>query len=116
MADAERAPLRVCDVCGGVDDHPRHVIAHADDDVAPADSKILAKIIADTDLALEVRTAAVADLVDRTLELRHMDCCRSVGCPDGTCDAIAATGAADLRGDKLRAHLTSGAVDIAVED
>lgn len=36
----------------------------------------------------------------------HMDCCRERGCPDGSCP-IVTEGAEDLRGDKLRAHLTN---------
>ena len=37
--------------------------------------------------------------------MRHMDCCREAGCPDGTCDEVTA-GAEDLRGDELVQHLT----------
>ena len=39
---------------------------------------------------------------------RHFDCCRTAGCPDGSCDVLTA-GAEDLRGDDLRAHLTDPA-------
>ena len=116
MAELTGAPLRVCDICGGVDTHPRHVIGHADGDAPEVDKDILARIIENEDLASTDRAAAVADIVDRTLQLRHMDCCRSVGCPDGTCDLIAATGAGDLRGEELREHLTSGAVDNLTEN
>lgn len=38
-------------------------------------------------------------------ETRHLDCCRSAGCPDGSCDALAAAGGTHLRGDELRAFL-----------
>lgn len=42
-------------------------------------------------------------LDDGGTQMRHMDCCREAGCPDGTCDAITET---DLRGDELRTYLT----------
>ncbi len=44
-------------------------------------------------------------LPDGTLQTRHFDCCRAAGCPDGTCDAWADSGAADLRGADLLAHI-----------
>jgi hypothetical protein len=40
---------------------------------------------------------------DRTT-MRHMDCCREAGCPDGTCDLVTA-GAEDLRGSDLVEHI-----------
>ena len=51
-----------CDICGLVDDHPRHHV----NDVDP-------------------RTGAPL------VSTRHFDCCVSVGCPDGSCPAILAT-------------------------
>ena len=45
-------------------------------------------------------------LDDGATQTRHMDCCREAGCPDGTCDELAAAGAGGLRGDDLLAHLT----------
>ena len=35
---------------------------------------------------------------------KHMDCCRTDGCPDGTCDVVTA-GAEGLRGADLLAHI-----------
>jgi hypothetical protein len=35
--------------------------------------------------------------MDTSSQDRHRDCCRSVGCPTGTCNDVA-----DLVGDKLR--------------
>lgn len=48
----------------------------------------------------------VADFLDTSTQLRHMDCCRAVGCPDGTCDAVT-SGAEDLKGAELQRHLQS---------
>lgn len=47
----------------------------------------------------------VANLDDGTIVTRHMDCCKTVGCPDGSCEVVTA-GVEDLRGDELVAHLT----------
>ena len=40
-----------------------------------------------------------------TVSMRHMDCCREAGCPDGSCQEVTA-GAESLQGDELVAHLT----------
>jgi hypothetical protein len=69
---ADERPIRSCDLCGGEDDHPRHVTA----------------------------------LADGGTLMRHMDCCREAGCPDGSCDEVT-QGAEKLRGDELVQHLTS---------
>jgi hypothetical protein len=47
--------------------------------------------------------------VGDTLLQPHLDCCRSVGCPDGSCPIIT-SGAEDLRGEDLRSHLTDPTV------
>jgi hypothetical protein len=94
-------PLRICDVCGGVDDHPRHVLAAAVGEI-PVNQENLSKVLADDSLSPDDKAAIVADIVDTTTQLRHMDCCRSVGCPDGTCNAMPA-----LKGADLLAHLES---------
>jgi hypothetical protein len=44
--------------------------------------------------------------VGNTNQIRHIDCCRGAGCPDGSCDQVTA-GAEELRGDALLEHLTS---------
>ncbi len=38
----------------------------------------------------------------------HMDCCASVGCPDGSCDVLVRA-KADKRGDGFRAQITGQA-------
>lgn len=111
MATTQR-PQRPCDICKQVDDHPRHrVVFGPGDPPVPVDQDFVQAVIANNDLTPADRAAAVASLTDPTDQLRHLDCCRSVGCPDGSCTAIAATGAAELKGPKLLKHLTSGAVD-----
>lgn len=100
---AEKRPMRMCDVCGVVDDHPRHVFAHAVGDGATA-PEIAA--IAVQSASTEDAPAILAQIQDSSTTMRHMDCCRSVGCPDGTCNEVTA-GAEDKRGPALVKHLTS---------
>lgn len=73
--------LRVCDLCGGVDDHPRHVIANGDF-TRPSD-EIINKVL---DAApAEERARLVNDLIDTSSSDRHLDCCAAAGCPTDTC-------------------------------
>lgn len=109
---ADTRPQRPCDICKQVDDDPRHrVVFGPNDPPVPVDQDFVQAVIADDNLSAADRAAAVASLTDPTDQLRHMDCCRSVGCPDGSCNAIADTGAGDLRGTKLLKHLTGGAAN-----
>lgn len=98
--------LRVCDLCGGVDDHPRHTLAGGVPGVYPRPTAELLAKVSDAAPA-EERGRLLADLIDTGTTDRHMDCCREAGCPDGSCDRQTA-GAEDLRGAKLLEHLMSG--------
>lgn len=104
-------PLRICDVCGGVDDHPRHVLAAAVGEI-PVNSEHAKAVLAMSDLSEEERQKLVDDIFDTSTQLRHMDCCAQVGCPDGSCDEIIkAMPGSYVKGNKLVAFLTSGEVD-----
>lgn len=103
-------PLRVCDICGGVDDHPRHIIAGAVRDTFPR----VADHVVDQVLANapeEWRGRLLRDLLDTGSSDRHLDCCRDAGCPDGSCDLVT-QGAEQLRGGELLDHLSANAEDI----
>lgn len=108
MADiGDGRPLRVCDLCGGVDDHPRHVIAGAMPDVFPR----VADDIVDKVLAAapdEHKGQLLRDLLDTSSSDRHLDCCRDAGCPDSTCNQVTAS-AEHLRGSELLNHLQANA-------
>lgn len=111
MAENDVRPLRICDLCGQVDDHPRHVVAHAPGSV-PVNQPLVAQIKGTRGLSPEVKAAVIADIEDTSLELRHMDCCAQAGCPDGSCVAIRKVGnASKLKGMELVGFLTSGKVD-----
>lgn len=99
---ANERPVRMCDVCGGVDAHPRHVFAYAGGDgvTSPEVANQALENAGSAD-----RMAILQQIQDNTTIMRHLDCCRETGCPDGTCN-YATAGAEDLRGDDLLKHLT----------
>jgi hypothetical protein len=109
---ADTRPMRQCDICRQVDDHPRHrVVFGPQDNPPPVDTALIEEIIANNDYPPADRAAMVASISDPTDQLRHLDCCAAAGCPDGSCNAIRATGAENLKGPRLLKHLQSGAVD-----
>lgn len=100
----EVRPMRICDVCGGYDDHPRHTIAYPVGGAPAVDPEVEKILLANLPLETEQGRAALRDFFDTTIQLRHMDCCRTVGCFDGTCNIVTA-GAEDLRGMDLVEHI-----------
>lgn len=94
---------RLCDSCGGYDDGPRHIVASTPD-----------TNVASPEFIQQVTAAAspdelpqlIADLMDTSSVMKHMECCDSDGCPDGSCTVVRA-GAESLKGADLVAHLTS---------
>ena len=99
-------PLRVCDLCGAVDDHPRHVMAgEADGTFRPSDGA-LDRVLAEA--PDEQRGELVRALLDTTSSDRHLDCCREAGCPNGSCDLVT-EGAEDKTGADLLDHLVESA-------
>jgi hypothetical protein len=99
--------LRVCDLCGGVDDHPRHVLTGGEvGKYDPPTVEMIARVLEQA--PAEEAARLVRELVDTGSQDRHMDCCRAAGCPAGTCGPQTA-GAEDLRGGDLLAHLVANA-------
>ena len=99
---SDERPTRMCDECGGVDTHARHVFAYAGGEgVTSAEAANLALKNAGD----EHRMTVLQQVQDNTTVMRHLDCCREAGCPDGTCNQVTA-GAEDLRGDDLTKFLT----------
>lgn len=105
--------LHVCDVCGGVDDHPRHTIAGASLETFPIPTAETVQRVMAASPPDEL-DRLLTDLLDTGSSDRHMDCCRAAGCPAGVCDAVTA-GAEDKRGAALLKHLV-GLADIAAGD
>lgn len=85
---AEGRILRSCDVCGQVDDHPRHVFATGG--IEGLEQKVNADAVqaAYDTKGIDTRDLVriVRELEDTTSFQRHMDCCRSAGCPSGDCN------------------------------
>lgn len=102
--------IRVCDLCGGVDDHPRHVLAGgiAQAVYDPPSEEIISRVI--TNSPDDQRARLLRDLTDLSSSDRHMDCCREDGCPDGSCDKVTA-GAENLRGNDLLKHLVENPLE-----
>jgi hypothetical protein len=97
-------PLRVCDLCGAVDDHPRHVVAGVVDGVFRPSAGAVDRVLAEA--PEDRRGELVAALLDTASSDRHLDCCRDAGCPDGSCGRIT-EGAEGLTGADLLAHITT---------
>jgi len=99
--------LRVCDLCGGVDDHPRHVLSGNVANIFPIPSGAMARrVMANAAHLPEAeQDRLLAELVDTASSDRHLDCCAAAGCPTNTCGLqvvdAPGTGAAMLE------HLTS---------
>lgn len=102
--EATERPRRVCDVCYGFDTAPRHVIAHPQGAV-PVAPDAVQRLAQNVDFTTSEGAAALTDLMDTSVQLRHLDCCAETGCPDGTCTLVR-QGAEDLKDDELVAHLT----------
>lgn len=94
-------PYRVCDICGGVDDHPRHSFAGVIEGAWEPDAALRSKVTANVEALYDQKAinfdeaAAIVNAFDDTTSTdRHIDCCASVGCPQaGTlsgCDIRAA--------------------------
>jgi hypothetical protein len=85
---------RVCDICGGVDDHPRHSFAGVIPDIWIPDANVRDTVVKNAEAALEAGTidfaeasGIVASFDDTTSTDRHIDCCALNGCPlAGTLD------------------------------
>jgi hypothetical protein len=100
--------LRVCDLCGGVDDHPRHVIAGTVEDAFERPGDDIVNLVLDNAPA-DDRARLLRELTDTSSSDRHLDCCAAEGCPTGTCGQLAA-GASGKTGKAMLNHLTSADV------
>jgi len=114
-------PLRVCDLCGQVDDHPRHGLVGSVPGqaimAAPAEdivNKVLDAAPADQ------RARLMRELTDTSTSDRHLDCCAAAGCPmvSSPIESERAQscpeklkGADGVTGKKLLAHLESRAAE-----
>jgi hypothetical protein len=104
-------PLRVCDLCGGVDDHPRHSLAGTIPGYEgfPRPSQDVVDRVLDS-AAGEDRARLLRDLYDTATSDRHLDCCAAAGCPEpGELSCANRTAGAKGTGKAMLTHLTKGA-------
>lgn len=85
---------RVCDLCGGVDSHPRHVVAGVLVDDHPVNEalratveKNIAELVNAGTIDIKAAFRIEREFSDTTSQDRHIDCCAEAGCPKaGTVD------------------------------
>lgn len=95
-------PLRFCDSCGQVDDHPRHAFVASPGDGA-SNPELIREAVKRAKSDEEI-FAIIAASNDDGFITKHMDCCEADGCPDGTCTVVRA-GAENKKGAELAKHL-----------
>jgi len=96
--------LKVCDACGGVDDHPRHILSGAAGLVSAPSAETARAVMANA--PADDADRLLAELLDTSTVELHRDCCRERGCPTGECPELTA-GAEDKRGAALLEHLVN---------
>jgi hypothetical protein len=81
-------PYRPCDLCGGVDQDPRHSFAGVIDGLHPVNEDAAIKVsdnagelLKDGKLAGADVVRIVSALLDTSSTDRHLDCCAGAGCP-----------------------------------
>lgn len=97
--------LKVCDICGLADDHPRHEFAGSRPGVqvaAPPAQEAVDRLL--DSAPKEHRARLLSELMDTSTGQRHYDCCRDAGCPTGLCDVLT-NGAEGKRGADLEKHI-----------
>lgn len=91
---------RLCDLCGGYDDHPRHVQAVLPGTAGAAPDGTFLAALPDG-----VAATAIGELMDSSTVVRHLDCCAAAGC-SSCADVVAQHDG--LTGDALTAAITEG--------
>lgn len=114
-------PLRGCDICGGVDDHPRHAIAGDANLAPPAHASVVEATLRNLDrLGLTdgdpERTRILDSILNTAVVDFHMDCCRANGCPTGTCNDVADIVGEHARGEALLAGIEQPAATAAIRE
>jgi hypothetical protein len=97
--------LRVCDACGGVDDHPRQILAGTSGEAVspPPAEEVISRVL---ETAPEgQRARLIAELMDKASRTLHYDCCLASGCDHEVCRQVAAV-AGGQTGKALLAVLT----------
>lgn len=107
MANEETRPLRMCDSCSQVDDHPRHVHGTGAGEANTTPEALAAALDAVGDDKM-ARAAVLRHAQDSTTQMKHLDCCAMDGCPDGTCQ-LSIQGADGKTGPDMLKHVQGAA-------
>lgn len=85
---ADLPPYRPCDLCGGVDQDPRHSFSGVVPDAHPVNDSVAAtlsdnlKALTDSgDVEFGQAFSVMEAFRDTTSTDRHIDCCAAAGCP-----------------------------------
>jgi hypothetical protein len=102
QADPDGRPLRVCDWCGIIDDHPRDSGLGYNTPTPPGIAgRVLRELDQRDDIPADLKAEIEHEVTSQASYCRHLDCCREAGCPTGACDAVADEGHGDKRGKAL---------------
>ena len=104
--ETEERPLRGCELCGGVDTAPRHIVATPEGQAGAPDDEMLRKL---EENGLTI--TGLAQLLATDTQVRHMDCCAAAGCPaePGKQCGDAERAGSGLQNDALLMHIRGGA-------
>lgn len=95
-------PLRVCDWCGIIDDHPRDSgLGYNTPTPAGVAGRVLRELDSRDDIPDAMKAEIEHEVTSQASYCRHPDCCRAAGCPTGACDVLAEQGHGDKRGRDL---------------
>jgi hypothetical protein len=103
-------PLRICSVCGVVDDHPKHVVGF-DPDTIPVNKDQIKYVIGEEDLTDDEKASIIADIMDTSTDWRHFDCCTNAGCPEKDPEKSCDRFSNDLKGAELLSAITGQPVE-----
>lgn len=75
----------ICDICGGIDTAPKHVVAYLGQAVIDPKPEHVKAAIEAEGLTTDQRAAILADVYDIDTNRRHITCCAASGCPTNSC-------------------------------
>lgn len=104
--ETEERPLRGCELCGGVDTDPRHVVATPVGEAGVPDADMIRTLVANG-----IGDEMLNEIMQNDTQVRHMDCCAMAGCPaeDGAKCGDPERAGSGLTRDELLAHIKGGA-------
>ena len=87
--------LRICDVCGDIDEKSRHVFIASG---LPVNEAHIAAVLDRSDIDSSERARIITEINDTTVQQRHFACCAQAGCPEAGQDADCALQTKKVKG------------------